>query len=71
MEKYDINIISYIDTKNEKRQLDKEVHFYKNIPSSNSIFVLVYIKQNNARAEIKNYLISKGFKEAINFLLVS
>lgn len=71
LEKHGINIVSYIDTKNEKRQLDKEVHYYKNIPSSDSIFVLVYIKQSNARAEIKNYLISKGFKEGINFLLVS
>ena len=71
LEKHGINIVSYIDTKNEKRQLDKEVHYYKNIPSSDSIFVLVYIKQSDARAEIKSYLITNGFKEGINFLLVS
>ena len=71
LEKHQVYIESYIDTKDNKRLLDKEVCYYKNIPPPGSKFILVYIKQSIARIEIRNYLISKGYEEGVNFLLVS
>ncbi len=71
LENHEVYIESYIDTKDNIRLLDKEVCYYKNIPPPGSKFILVYIKQSDARTEIRNYLISKGYEEGVNFLLVS
>ncbi len=70
LEIYGVNIVSYIDTK-KSRQIDKKVIFYKNIPSPNDIFILVYIKQMNTKKEIQSYLNRKGYLEGENYLFVS
>ncbi|MBC8321624.1 MAG: glycosyltransferase family 2 protein [Bacteroidetes bacterium] len=71
LESHGIEICCYIDTKKNKRHLDQKVYFYENIPSADEIFVLTYIKQMNAKEEIKEFLSKKGFEEGKNFLLVS
>lgn len=65
-----IEIKFYIDIKT-RTNLDREVINYKNIPSSEEIFILVYMKQENARSEIQNFLVSRGYREGVNYLLVS
>ena len=70
LEEYGINISCYIDTK-KNRQLDHQVYHYEDIPSPNEIFVLTYIKQKEAREEIREFLPLKGFVEGKNFMLVS
>ncbi len=71
LESHGIEISCYIDTKENKRQLDQTVYYYKEIPTPEEIFVLTYIKQMNARDEIKDFLSQKRFVEGRNFLLVS
>lgn len=70
LESHGIEICCYIDTK-KGRQLDHEIYYYKEIPSPEDIFVLTYIKQVEAREEIREFLPQKGFVEGKNFLLVS
>ncbi len=70
IEQYGISITNYIDTK-KTRQLDKRVVYYLNIPSPEAVFILVYIKQINAKEEIIDFLLSRGFEEGKHFLLVS
>lgn len=65
-----IEILYYIDIK-LRTNLDREVIQYKNIPSPNEIFILVYMKQEDARNEIQSFLQSRGFNEGVNYLLVS
>lgn len=71
LEKHEIEIHCYIDTKKTDRQIKKPVIYYEDIPGSDKIFVLTYIRQMEARIEIKEYLTSKGFIEGNSFLLVS
>ena len=66
----DIEIDYYIDIK-PRTNLDREVVQYKNIPSPDEIFILVYMKQEDARNEIQSFLKSRGFIEGVNYLLVS
>lgn len=70
LKQYGIEIECYIDIK-RNRQLDKEVVYYNEIPHPDKIFILTYIKQMNARDEIQNFLHSRGYKEGLNYLLVS
>ncbi|MDA3860969.1 MAG: glycosyltransferase [Melioribacteraceae bacterium] len=65
-----VEIEYYIDIK-MRTNLDKDVIHYKNIASSNEIFILVYMKQEEARKEIQRFLESRGFIEGVNYLLVS
>jgi len=65
-----VNICCYIDTK-KNRQINQKVYYYEEIPSPDEIFVLTYIKQKEAREEIRTYLPTKGFIEGKNFILVS
>ncbi len=70
LESYGIEICCYIDTK-KNRQIDHQIYYYQDIPSPDEIFVLTYIKQVEAREEIREFLPQRGFVEGINFLLVS
>ena len=65
-----IKIMGYIDI-SKKRQLDKEIIYYKNIPSPREIFILVYLKEETMRINTKQFLEEKGFIEGVNYLLVS
>lgn len=65
-----IEILYYIDIK-LRTNLDREVIHYKNIPPPSKIFILVYMKQEDARNEIESFLMKRGFVEGNNYLLVS
>ncbi|MFC2116064.1 glycosyltransferase [Bacteroidota bacterium] len=67
---YGIEPEFYIDIK-KGRQLDQEVVYFRDIPTPDQIFILTYIKQMNARDEIQDFLHSRGYKEGLNYLLVS
>ncbi|MFC2086320.1 glycosyltransferase family 2 protein [Bacteroidota bacterium] len=70
LKQYNIEIECYIDIK-RNRQLNQEVVYYNEIPPPDKAFILTYIKQMNARDEIQNFLHSRGYKEGLNYLLVS
>ncbi|NOX47784.1 MAG: glycosyltransferase family 2 protein [Chlorobi bacterium] len=70
LKQYGIEIEYYIDTK-RGRQLDKEVMYYSEIPPPGNLFILTYIKQMNARDEIQDFLHGRGYREGIDYLLVS
>lgn len=65
-----IEIDFYIDIK-ETRQLDKEIVFYKDLPSVEKVFVLVYVKHQEVKEKIQDFLHSRGFKQGSNYLLLS
>ena len=65
-----IEIKYYIDIK-QRNNLDKEVIHYENIQTAKEIFILVYMKQEEARKEIQKFLESQGFIEGTHYLLVS
>lgn len=67
---YGIDICCYIDIK-RSRDLDKPIIYYSEIPNQNEIFILIYIKQTDAREEIQTFLHSRGFAEGKNYLLIS
>ncbi|RLD60473.1 MAG: glycosyltransferase family 2 protein [Bacteroidetes bacterium] len=70
LKQYGLEIEYYIDTK-RGRQLDKEVLYYSEIPPPGKLFILTYIKQMNARDEIQEFLHSRGYREGVDYLLVS
>jgi len=70
LEKYGIHIHSFIDI-STKRQLDKKVIFYKDLPDPDEIFILVYLKEETMRSETVEFLNNKGYKEGEHFLLAS
>lgn len=70
LETHGIQIEGYIDI-STKRQLDKEVLYYKNIPSHKEIFVLVYLKEEIMRERTRQFLEQRGFVEGKNYLMVS
>jgi len=70
LKQYGLEIECYIDIK-KNRILDQKIVYYEDIPSPGKMFILVYIKQMNARDEIQEFLHTKGYKEGVNYLLVS
>jgi hypothetical protein len=65
-----VEIEFYIDIK-KRTNLDREVIHFEKIPSSKKIFILVYMKQKDAREQIQIFLRKRGFIEGKNYLLVS
>ena len=65
-----IEIAFYIDIK-KRTNLDREVIHFEKIPPPNEIFILVYMKQKDARKEIQLFLEERGFIKGENYLLVS
>ena len=70
LRQYDIKIDAYIDI-SEKRQLDREVIHYSDIPAAGKIFILIYIAHTDIRRRIKDFLDDKGYREGHNYLFVS
>jgi len=70
LESHHIEISNFIDI-SKKRQLDKEIIYYKDIPSPEKIFVLVYLKEETMRTNTISFLKEKGFVAGENYLLVS
>lgn len=67
---YGIEIDYYIDISREHKLSDKVI-YYSEIPDPGTIFILIYIKQMDAREKIQDYLNSRGYEEGINYLLIS
>lgn len=70
LEQHGIRINSYIDTK-KNRKIDQEVIYYEDLPLAGSCFVLTYIRQMDNRERIQDFLESRGYREGVNYLLVS
>jgi glycosyltransferase involved in cell wall biosynthesis len=70
LEKNGVQIDHYIDI-SKKRQLDKLVMYYKDIPNPDTIFILVYLKEETMRADTIRFLLQRGFREGVNFVLAS
>jgi glycosyltransferase involved in cell wall biosynthesis len=70
LQEFGVEISSYIDISN-KRHISDTIIYYKDIPSKNEIFILVYVRQDKMRNQIQSYLSKKGFVEGENYLLVS
>ena len=70
LEKNNIEIQYYIDTK-RTRQLPKRTVFYKDLPTPEEVFVLVYMKHSDIKTQIQAFLNERGFIEGNNYLLIS
>lgn len=70
LQNYGIEISCYIDIK-KSRQLEREVVYYENIPQAGEIFILVYMKNHEAKEKIQAFLASKNYLEGQHYLFVS
>jgi len=70
LEKYGIKIDGYIDIKTT-RQLDKPLFYYRQINPAGTQFILIYVRQWNAKDRIKKFLQSLNYSEGSNFLIIS
>lgn len=67
---YGIEISCYIDIK-KSRQLDREVVFYEDIPEPGPLFILVYMKNQDAKKKIQQFLVSRNYLEGKHYIFVS
>jgi glycosyltransferase involved in cell wall biosynthesis len=67
---YGIEISYYIDIK-KTRQLDRDVVYYEDIPKPGKDFILVYMKNSNAKRKIQDFLASRGYTEGKHYLFIS
>lgn len=70
LEDYGIEICGFIDI-SQKRKFTEKLIFYKDIPEQGSMFILVYVRQENMRNQVQEYLEKKGYVEGVDYLLVS
>ena len=70
LNEFGIHISGYLDISN-KRQLDREVIYYKDIPGPDRVFILVFLKEETMRSNTVAFLEFRGFKEGKSYLLVS
>ncbi len=67
---YGIDICCYIDI-TKKRQIDKTVLYYEDIPSKGELFILVYVKQKLMRDRVEAFLQNNSYIEGEDFIFVS
>lgn len=70
LETYGIRISAYIDIK-KTRQLQKKIIYYQELPTAGNMFILVYIRQWQAKEEIRSFLNSRNYAEGKDYLMVS
>lgn len=70
LEQEGLDIALYIDT-NTKRQLDKQVIHYKSIPRIPEYCILVYMKHETLKSNIRSYLLENNYTEGLDFFLLS
>ncbi|MFO8236612.1 MAG: glycosyltransferase [Bacteroidales bacterium] len=70
LENLGINIDNYIDIK-KTRQIDTNIIYHKDIPPPGKMFILVYVRQWNAKKQIKQFLQSRGYSEGKDYLFIS
>ncbi len=66
----EIQITAFIDI-TQKRQVERKIIYYQDMPSPKDIFVLVYLKEETMRSQTIQFLHKRGFREEENYLLVS
>ncbi len=70
LEEYQIEITAFIDIVPNKVQEKPCIHF-KDIAPPGQYFILSYVSNRGKREEIRQFLVDKGYHEAIHFLLVA
>lgn len=70
LQDYGIEISYYIDIK-KSRRLDKEVVYYEDIPTPGEVFILVYIKNQEAKQKIQQFFKSGNYIESKHYIFVS
>ena len=70
LEEEGVRIARFIDTKGS-RQLDREVIYYKDLPEAGEAFILTYIRQMDNRDRIRSFLEGRGYREGVDYLVVS
>lgn len=70
LKKYGIEVEFYIDVK-PKISSHRKIVLYNDIPEAGRHFVLSYIGNRGKREQIKDFLLSKKYKEGKDFLIVS
>jgi glycosyltransferase involved in cell wall biosynthesis len=70
LHEYGIEISCYIDIK-KTRQLNREVLYFEDIPLPGTIFILVYIKNQDAKTKIQKFLNSRNYLEGKHYIFVS
>ncbi len=63
-----VRIRAYIDIHKKNRKVSEEIVFYKDIPSPDHIFILVYNRHHDQKREIAGFLERRGFVEGVNYL---
>lgn len=67
---YGIEISYYIDIK-KSRQLDRKIVYYEDIPLPGNVFILVYMKNQDAKIKIRKFFNSRFYLEGKHFIFVS
>lgn len=70
LQDYGIEISFYIDIK-KSRQLDRQIVYFEDIPLPGNIFILVYIKNQNAKIKIQKFLETRNYLEGKHYIFVS
>jgi cell division inhibitor SulA len=70
VEQHGISITTSIDTK-KRRQIERDVIYYEELPKAGALFILTYIRQMDNRERIQAFLEERGYAEGKDYLLVS
>lgn len=70
LEKLGIRFQQFIDIK-KNRQIAANILHYKDLPSAGKLFVLSYIRHSDKREKVREFLLERGYKEGVDFLMVS
>ncbi len=70
LENHEIQIKAFVDI-TKKRQIDKTIIHYKDLPGPEEAFILVYVPQVKIRNKIGSFLHKIGYVEGKHFLFVA
>lgn len=65
-----VTVKGYIDI-SQKRQIDENVVYYKNLPQPNETFIIIYMPHLDIKAEITDFLHNRGFIEGVHYILAA
>ncbi|MCV9385823.1 glycosyltransferase family 2 protein [Reichenbachiella ulvae] len=70
LKSYQVKVEGFIDIKNTKQHSNYRCIHYESIRKEEQPFILSYVTNRNKRDEIKNFLLTKGYIEDRDFLLM-
>ncbi len=70
LKQYGIDILGYIDI-HKRRQISENIIYYKELPSPETAFIIVYMPHHDIKKEIVQHLRSFGYKEGINYIFAA